>query len=155
MKRRRPFRTGDRCIVGAVERVNKNECIVVGVVLRGGRILIQQRVGDPGMDGLWELPGGRVGLGEKHTTALRREIAEETGLEVKVSGLLVAMSHTYPDRRVTLFAYGCTLVGDRQAAKPTASDSGPRWVTPGASYAGREPSDPRGARLVGSTRASG
>ena len=93
--------------------------------------MIQQRVGDPGMDGLWELPGGRVGLGEKHTTALRREIAEETGLEVKVSGLLVAMSHTYPDRRVTLFAYGCTLVGDRQAAKPTASDSGPRWVTPG------------------------
>jgi mutator protein MutT len=114
-----------------VERVNKSDFVVIGVVLRGGRILIQQRVGDPGMDGLWELPGGRVGLGEKHTTALRREIAEETGLEVEVSGLLVAMSHTYPDRRVTLFAYGCTLVGDRQAAKPTASDSGPRWVTPG------------------------
>ncbi len=114
-----------------MERVNKSDSVVIGVVLWGGRILIQQRVGDPGMDGLWELPGGRVGLGEKHTTALIREIAEETGLQVEVSGLLVAMSHAYPDRRVTLYAYGCTLAGDGQAAKPTASDSDPRWVTPG------------------------
>lgn len=120
-----------RCIVRDVEQVNKSDCIVIGVVLRDGRMLIQQRVGDPAMDGLWELPGGRVGLGEKHTTALMREIAEETGLEVEVSGLLVAMSHTYPDRRVTLYAYGCTLTGDEQAAKSTVSDSGPRWVTPG------------------------
>jgi mutator protein MutT len=114
-----------------VEPVNNSDCVVIGVVLRGGRILIQQRVGDPGMDGLWELPGGGVGLGEKHATALRREIAEETGLEVEVSGLLVAMSHTYPDRRVTLYAYGCTVTGGEQATKPTAFDSGPRWVTPG------------------------
>jgi 8-oxo-dGTP diphosphatase len=114
-----------------VERVNKSECIVVGVVLRGGRILIQQRVGDPVMEGLWELPGGRVELGEKHTTALVREIAEETGLEAEISGLLVALSHTYPDRRATLYAYGCTLTGGGHAVEPTASDSGPRWVTPG------------------------
>lgn len=114
-----------------MEGVNKSDCIVIGVVLRDGRILIQQRVGDPAMDGLWELPGGRVGLGENHTTALMREIAEETGLEVEVSGLLVAMSHTYPDRRVTLYAYGCTLTGNEQATKSTLSDSGPRWVTPG------------------------
>lgn len=114
-----------------MERVNKSDCIVIGVVLSDGRILIQQRVGDPAMDGLWELPGGRVELGEKHTTALMREIAEETGLEVEVSGLLVAMSHTYPDRRVTLYVYGCTLTGDEQAAKSTASVSGTRWVTPG------------------------
>jgi 8-oxo-dGTP diphosphatase len=113
-----------------VERVNKSECIVVGVVLRGGRILIQQRVGDPAMEGLWELPGGRVELGEKHTTALVREIAEETGLEAEVSGLLVALSHTYPDRRATLYAYGCTLGGDGQVAEATESDSSPRWVTP-------------------------
>jgi mutator protein MutT len=114
-----------------VERVNKSDCIVIGVVLCAGRILIQRRSGDPTMDELWELPGGRVELGEKHTTALMREIAEETGLTVAVSGLLVAVSHTYPDRRVTLYAYGCTLTGDHQAAKPIASDSSPRWVTPG------------------------
>ena len=114
-----------------MERVNKCDCIVIGVVLRDGRILIQRRGDDLAMDGLWELPGGRVELGENHTTALMREIAEETGLEIEVSGLLVAMSHTYPDRRVTLYAYGCTLTGDGQAAKPNVSDSGPRWVTPG------------------------
>ncbi len=99
--------------------------------MRDGRILIQRRSGDPAMDAVWELPGGRVELGEKHTTALMREIAEETGLAVEVSGLLVAMSHTYPDRRVTLYAYGCTLTGDDEAAAAIASDSSPRWVTPG------------------------
>lgn len=114
-----------------MEQVNKCDCIVIGVVMRDGRILIQQRGGDPAMDGLWELPGGLVELGEKHATALMREIAEETGLEVEVSGLLVAMSHTYPDRRVTLYVYGCTLSSDARAAKPPASDPGQRWVTPG------------------------
>jgi 8-oxo-dGTP diphosphatase len=116
--------------VGDVNRVNKSECIVVGVVLCDGRMLIQQRVGDSAMEGLWELPGGRVEPDETHAMALVREIAEEAGLEVEVSGLLVALSHAYPDRRTTLYAYGCTLPGGRHAAKPVASDPSPRWVKP-------------------------
>ncbi len=34
--------------------------------------------------GLWSIPGGRVEAGESSTDAVRREVLEETGLEVEV-----------------------------------------------------------------------
>ena len=37
--------------------------------------------------GLWELPGGRVELGESATVAAEREVAEESGVTVKVTRL--------------------------------------------------------------------
>lgn len=48
-----------------------------------GRVLLVRRVDN----GVWELPGGRVGLGESATTAAVREVAEESGVTVKVTRL--------------------------------------------------------------------
>jgi 8-oxo-dGTP pyrophosphatase MutT (NUDIX family) len=38
-------------------------------------------------DGYWELPGGRVEVGESASAAVVREVAEETGVTIKVNGL--------------------------------------------------------------------
>ena len=38
-------------------------------------------------DGYWELPGGRVEVGESASSAVIREVAEETGVTIKVTGL--------------------------------------------------------------------
>lgn len=46
-----------------------------------------RRKNDPGK-GLWSVPGGRLELGEYITSAVAREVKEETGLDVKVLGLL-------------------------------------------------------------------
>jgi len=56
----------------------------VGVaVLDGDHLLLVQRGRDPGK-GLWAVPGGKPRYGESLQAAARREVREETGLEVEV-----------------------------------------------------------------------
>jgi ADP-ribose pyrophosphatase YjhB (NUDIX family) len=51
------------------------------------RLLVVRRANEPGR-GLWSIPGGRVEPGEDDPTAVAREVAEETGLEVEVGRLV-------------------------------------------------------------------
>jgi len=104
------------------------EEIVLGAIVDAERrMLIQPRVGDPGLAAAWELPGGKIEAGEDHAAALVREVEEETGIGVRVGDLAVALCHTYPDRRVALYAYLCLPVGGGMS---------PRWArwTPLADY---------------------
>ena len=59
---------------------------VGAVVLDGGRVLLVRR-GKPPLMGKWSLPGGMVELGETTREAIRREVAEECGLEIRVGEL--------------------------------------------------------------------
>lgn len=56
-----------------------------------GKVLFINRLGR------WDLPKGKVELGESMPTAALREVAEETGLQQIVLGeLLIVTYHTYP-----------------------------------------------------------
>jgi len=57
---------------------------VRAIVLRQGKLLMVQEADD----GLWSLPGGWVDVGDSPSTAIRREVLEETGLDIKVTKLL-------------------------------------------------------------------
>lgn len=57
------------------------------IVVHDDELLMVKRGNDPGK-GLWSLPGGRVEPGEYLADALRREVAEETGLDVTVGDLV-------------------------------------------------------------------
>jgi len=54
-------------------------------IVRAGAVLLLRR--SPGVfrAGLWEMPGGTVEPGETHETAAVREVAEETGLTVRIT----------------------------------------------------------------------
>jgi ADP-ribose pyrophosphatase YjhB (NUDIX family) len=56
---------------------------VGAVVLDGVRVLLVRRGKAPSY-GKWSLPGGMVELGETTREAVRREIAEECGLQIRV-----------------------------------------------------------------------
>ncbi len=60
---------------------------VAALIEHQGSILLIQR-GTPPNQGLWTLPGGKVMPGETLAQALRREIVEETGIEVRCLGLI-------------------------------------------------------------------
>jgi ADP-ribose pyrophosphatase YjhB (NUDIX family) len=50
---------------------------------RAGEILLVQRLDD----GNWELPGGRIEVGESVTQAVIREVDEESGVMIELTGL--------------------------------------------------------------------
>ena len=56
--------------------------------MRGGRVLTARRTAPPEAAGRWEFPGGKVEPGESPETALVREIREELGCAVEVTGWL-------------------------------------------------------------------
>ncbi|HTT73105.1 MAG TPA: NUDIX hydrolase [Thermoplasmata archaeon] len=55
---------------------------VGGAIFHDGELLLLRRVTD--FPGRWEFPGGSVEEGEEPEGALRREVREETGLEVTI-----------------------------------------------------------------------
>ncbi len=80
-----------------------------------GEILITKRADN----GEWDLPGGGVDPGELPADSIRREVKEETGLEVRVREVAGVFGgkpfrHTYPDgQEIEGFSvtFECEVVG--------------------------------------------
>ncbi len=91
---------------------------VAAVVMDRGRALLLRRAQRDAAHGRWILPGGHVDRGEVLEDACRREVAEETGLEVALERLLGVYS--YPDNPVVLIVYLARPVGGSPRPGPEA-----------------------------------
>ncbi|MFH0788247.1 MAG: NUDIX domain-containing protein, partial [Pseudomonadota bacterium] len=60
---------------------------VGGIIFQGDRVLLVKRGKEPGL-GRWSIPGGVVEVGETVTSAVQREMEEETGLQVEILSLV-------------------------------------------------------------------
>jgi len=60
--------------------------VVAAVIERRGCFLVAQRPCHKRHGGLWEFPGGKLQPGEDFLAAVRRELAEELGVEVRSVG---------------------------------------------------------------------
>ncbi len=92
--------------------------VVVAVIEKDGRVLIQERPPGGLLAGLWEFPGGKVEPGESLTAALRREIREEIGAEIKDVSRLTTVRHAYTRFEATLHAFRCKISGLRLRGGP-------------------------------------
>lgn len=60
--------------------------VVAAVISRGEDLLVCQRPPHKRHGGLWEFPGGKCEPGESDADAIRRELAEELGVEAVAVG---------------------------------------------------------------------
>jgi A/G-specific adenine glycosylase len=87
--------------------------VTAGVLQRRGRVLLAKRPSEGLLGGLWEFPGGKLEEGEDLPSALRRELREELGVDVRVGEAFGVYRHAYTHFRITLHAFVCELVDGR------------------------------------------
>ena len=102
--------------------------IGVGVVLNdAGEVLIDQRLNEGLLGGLWEFPGGKQEPGEAIEATIGRELQEELAIEVEVGEELISLDHAYSHKRLRFVVHLCQWrSGEPQ---PLASQQ-VRWVKP-------------------------
>jgi len=106
---------------------------VGGVVIHRNHVLLIRRGAEP-LKGQWSLPGGMLELGEELEEAVRRELKEETGLDVEPLTMLTVfdriMRGGLNDRRVryhyVIVDYVCRRKKGRLAPASDVLDA--RWV---------------------------
>lgn len=100
----------------------KHSVSVAGIVVRDdGRVLVIRRDDN----GHWEAPGGVLELDESFEAGVRREVLEETGLEVTVerlTGVYKNMTHG-----IVALVYRCRPAAGNP--RPTEEAREIRWMT--------------------------
>jgi len=87
--------------------------VALAVIVRGGKLFIQQRPENGHLGGLWEFPGGKCRPNEEPGAAVVRECREELGVEVEAKGELAVVRHAYSHFKVVLHVFACRLLGGR------------------------------------------
>jgi 8-oxo-dGTP diphosphatase len=110
--------------------------IAVGAMIEhdsSGKILLLKRAETADyLPGIWEDMGGRIKQFEEPEEALRREVREETGLEIEVLKPL-AVFHDYRGERtaeneLVIITYWCKAKSDQVALSEEHTDY--QWVSP-------------------------
>ena len=104
---------------------------VGGVVIHNGCVLLIRRDRPP-LQGEWSIPGGTLELGESILEGIRRELQEETGIEVHVLGLIEVFDRIFRDSagriqyHFVIVDHLCELISGSARAASDVSDTA--WV---------------------------
>jgi len=112
-------------------------------------VLIQRA--NPPSKGSWTLPGGKLNRGESLVDAVRREVLEETGLEVEVGQLIEVVELVESTHHYVVLDYLARKTGGTLRAGDDAADARYVRVSELAEYGVTEAV----ARVVSSAVAAG
>ncbi len=102
--------------------------IGIGLVFnKNGELLIDQRLENSSMGGMWEFPGGKKNSDELIEQTIERELNEELGIVVKVGVKLLSFEHTYTHKKLHFTVHICEWISGEP--KPLASQK-LLWVYP-------------------------
>lgn len=111
--------------------IQKFEVSLKAAIVDRGRLLLVQEADT----GYWELPGGRIDVGEErlgHDAILARELAEELGADVRIAPRheMTTLIRKRPTdgQHIFLVIRLCTLIGGSIAL--SAEHRSYRWCTP-------------------------
>lgn len=90
---------------------------VTGAVVRDGKVLFVRRHYEPSK-GTWTLPGGFAEHTETLDEAVKRELREETGIEVAVQGVVGVRTRYTEKHGAVLVIFRCELI----AGEPHADE---------------------------------
>jgi 8-oxo-dGTP diphosphatase len=94
------------------------------IVDRAGRVLLGRRKFEPAL-GLWDFPGGFLDEAEDPLEGLRREVREETGLEIDPAAFVGFYLEPYDGRTVLCLTWRATPTGGTECAGDDLSEL--RW----------------------------
>ena len=91
---------------------------VSGIVFNGTKVLMIKRAQAPAQ-GLWSIPGGKLEPGETLAGACRREVEEETGLQVEVQQIVAVVERKLEGFHYVIVDFWAVLA-DTSAIEPSA-----------------------------------
>jgi ADP-ribose pyrophosphatase YjhB (NUDIX family) len=107
------------------------------VCIEDGRVLLARHIPPKG-ESVWTLPGGKVEHAEDPFDAVIREVAEETGCDAAVEGLLGVDSRVIPAAERTVpggpehhnvgIFYRVRITGGRLRPEPNGDTAEPTWT---------------------------
>jgi 8-oxo-dGTP diphosphatase len=71
--------------------------VAAAILVEHDRVLVTKRKSGTHLGGSWEFPGGKVLRGEDPREGLRRELREETGIDVAVGEIVDVTFHRYDE----------------------------------------------------------
>ena len=102
--------------------------IVSSCVIDNNKILmVQENKSD--IQGLWDLPGGKVKIGEDIKQAAIREILEETGYNIDLNSILLIQNYVTTKGVLLIIYFNATLSGYMQKKFREDEISNVKWFT--------------------------
>jgi 8-oxo-dGTP diphosphatase len=93
-----------------------------GLIVEDGKVLLVRRGKEPHKDH-WSLPGGGVEPGERLRDTVKREVREETGLDVEVGPVAgYREGNVGTDRHYLVLAFHCRVIGGQLCAGDDAAE---------------------------------